>query len=79
MRLTRTLMTVTVLMFAGPALGEEPQPTLSERLCAAYGPGYQAVPGTTTCIKVSGEVQVDVIAGSVRTGPPSPPPGSNGR
>lgn len=28
--------------------------------CDAYGPDYELVPGTTTCIKVGGHVQMDV-------------------
>lgn len=28
--------------------------------CDAYGPDYELVPGTTTCIKVDGHVQMDV-------------------
>ena len=28
--------------------------------CAQYGDGFVQLPGTTTCVKVSGSVQVDV-------------------
>ena len=27
--------------------------------CQAYGPGFQAIPGTTSCVKVFGRVQMD--------------------
>lgn len=40
---------------------------LQEMACAAYGPGYEPVPGTTTCIKVGGHVQVDVYTQSRRS------------
>ena len=30
------------------------------RICEAYGPGYQLVPGTTTCIKIQGMVRMDM-------------------
>jgi hypothetical protein len=39
-------------------------------VCAAYGPGYKQVPGTGLCIKVSGDVEVDV--GTSTGGPQSP-------
>ena len=31
--------------------------------CDQYGPDYELVPGTTTCIKATGHVQVDVYVG----------------
>ena len=33
---------------------------LSAAYCDIYGPGYELVPGTTTCIRVGGHVQMDV-------------------
>ncbi|MCB1498441.1 MAG: porin [Bauldia sp.] len=34
--------------------------------CDRYGPGYEQVPGTTTCIKASGYFSVDVYSRSHR-------------
>jgi hypothetical protein len=33
---------------------------VSASYCDAYGPGYELVPGTETCIRVGGHVQMDV-------------------
>ena len=51
----------------------------SATYCDQYGPDYTLVPGTTTCIKATGHVQVDVYVGPgkrgggrSRTGPKSP-------
>ena len=38
----------------------EAEDQLSASYCDAYGPDYELVPGTTTCIKVGGHVQMDV-------------------
>jgi hypothetical protein len=38
----------------------------SAMYCDQYGPDYTLVPGTTTCIKVGGHVQVDVYVRSGR-------------
>jgi hypothetical protein len=35
----------------------------SAMYCDRYGPGYTLVAGTTTCIKATGHVQVDVYVG----------------
>ena len=45
----------------------EAEDQLSASYCDAYGPDYELVPDTTTCIKVGGHVQMDVyIRGSRR-------------
>ena len=38
----------------------EAEDQLSASYCDAYGPDYELVPGTTTCIRVGGHVQMDV-------------------
>lgn len=35
----------------------------SAMYCDQYGPDYELVPGTSTCIKATGHVQVDVYVG----------------
>jgi hypothetical protein len=42
------------------------------RICEAYGPGYQLVPGTSTCIKIQGMVRMDVQATSGGNAPKPP-------
>lgn len=37
---------------------------LAEMACAAHGPDFKPVPGTATCIKVGGHMQVDVYVRS---------------
>ncbi|MEP0323015.1 hypothetical protein [Bauldia litoralis] len=37
---------------------------LAEMACAAHGPDFKPVPGTSTCIKVGGHMQVDVYVRS---------------
>ena len=57
------------------ALAEEPaddtdedaETRLSEMLCERYGPGYELVPGTMTCINVNGYISVDVYSRSHRS------------
>jgi hypothetical protein len=44
----------------------EEQALRSATYCDQYGPDYTLVPGTTTCIKVGGHVQVDVYMRSGR-------------
>ena len=38
----------------------EAKDRLSAAYCDMYGPDYELVPGTTTCIRVGGHVQMDV-------------------
>ena len=40
------------------------EPDAALRICEAYGPGYQLVPGTGVCVKIDGWVQVDVTVES---------------
>ena len=64
------------LLSAGPAIGAitgaqaadavvvaEPEPVEYVRLCEAYGAGFFYIPGTETCLKVSGYVRYDARGG----------------
>jgi hypothetical protein len=42
----------------------EEQAQRSALYCDQYGPDYELVAGTTTCIKATGHVQVDVYVGT---------------
>ncbi len=47
----------------GDSLGlEKPRPPVVERAtsCRDYGPGFQAVAGTSSCIKVFGAVRTEI-------------------
>jgi hypothetical protein len=39
---------------------DEADARISASYCDAYGPDYELVPGTQTCIRVGGHVQMDV-------------------
>ncbi|ACS51788.1 outer membrane protein, porin [Bartonella grahamii as4aup] len=41
----------------------EPEPVEYIRVCDAYGKGYFYIPGTDTCIRLSGNVRTDFIGG----------------
>src|SRR5579864_6244328 len=51
------------------------------RVCSLYGAGFYYIPGTDTCIKLSGYLRVDVIANSNsdNTGNTSGPGGAKNR
>lgn len=62
---------------AGFASAESPppgNPDNSVNICEAYGPGYRNIPGTDTCLRVGGSVQLDVTysSGSSKPAPDSP-------
>ncbi len=42
----------------------EPEPMEYVRICEAYGVGFYYIPGTETCLKVSGYVRMDIGAGA---------------
>jgi hypothetical protein len=68
----RSILSLTLLI-AGPAFAgaqalaaeppAEPKPDPMARICDAFGPGYQLVPGTTTCIKIGGYVRSSITFG----------------
>jgi hypothetical protein len=60
-------LVILVFVLAGAAVsaraGEapaEPKADPMARICDAFGPGYQLVPGTTTCVKIGGYVRSGV-------------------
>jgi len=51
-------------VFAADAIvAAEPEPVEYVRVCDAYGTGYFYIPGTETCLKVSGYIRFQVDAG----------------
>jgi hypothetical protein len=61
--LLRTALGIVFIVAAGASLAAEwqrPQPNL----CAGYGPGFQALPGTATCVRMSGHVRGEADVGS---------------
>src|SRR3954449_1216442 len=54
-----------LIVFAGTAAATERAPS-GPNLCAAHGSGFAPVPGTDTCVRVSGRVRGEVDAGSKR-------------
>ncbi len=41
----------------------EPEPVEYVRVCDAYGKGYFYIPGTETCMRLSGNVRTDFLGG----------------
>ncbi len=51
-------------VFAADAIvAAEPEPVEYVRVCDAYGTGYFYIPGTETCLKVSGYIRFEVYGG----------------
>ncbi|MDD9333591.1 MAG: porin, partial [Bartonella sp.] len=48
---------------AASTIPAEPEPIEYVRACDAYGAGYFYIPGTETCIRVSGNVRADFTGG----------------
>ncbi|WP_336276580.1 porin [Bartonella sp. CB178] len=48
---------------AAPTVPSEVEPVKYMRACDAYGKGYFYIPGTETCIRLSGNVRSDLTAG----------------
>ncbi|UNE54866.1 porin [Bartonella machadoae] len=48
---------------AAPKAIAEPEPVEYIRVCDAYGKGYFYIPGTETCMRLSGNVRADFIGG----------------
>jgi hypothetical protein len=49
---------------ADAVVAAEPEPMEYVRVCDTYGAGYYYIPGTETCLKVSGYMRYDVGAGA---------------
>lgn len=64
---------------SAPAFADGPPRTLgapdiltrSDPTCSLYGPGYSRVPGSPSCVKVSGYVQTNAVTQSRSTSYPS--------
>ena len=63
----RTLVLAVGVLSAAPALALEPwvAPEVA-RACPQYGPGFIQLPGTTTCVRISGRVRADYDVGHRR-------------
>ncbi len=56
-------------VFAADAIvAADPEPVEYVRVCDAYGTGYFYIPGTETCLKISGYVRVQVDGGPDESG-----------
>lgn len=64
--LLRASLAGLLIAFAGTAAAAERAPSWPNP-CAAHGAGFAPVPGTDTCVRVSGRVRGDVDAGSKRS------------
>ena len=63
--LLRASLAGLLIAFAGTAAAAERAPSRPNP-CAAHGAGFAPVPGTDTCVRVSGRVRGEVDAGSKR-------------
>ncbi|GGA93310.1 porin [Brucella endophytica] len=57
------LVAVSGAQAADAVVAAEPEPVEYVRVCDAYGKGYFYIPGTETCLRLSGYVRVDVKGG----------------
>ncbi|MDA4844754.1 porin [Hoeflea poritis] len=73
MHLKSLLFATAAVVVASPALSAdaivtaEPEPVEYVRVCDAFGEGYFYIPGSETCLKLSGEVRLRVIAAGEKT------------
>lgn len=72
------LLTVALALPGVPALAASgtPAPTEAPRpdpMCASYGKDFVRVAGSSTCIRVSGQVQADTYVGSFQGSDPLAP------
>ncbi|MBZ9603093.1 porin [Phyllobacterium chamaecytisi] len=58
-----TIVAVTGARAADAVVVAEPEPVEYVRVCDAYGAGFFYIPGTETCLKVSGYVRYDAKGG----------------
>ncbi len=64
--LFRASLAGLLIALAGTAAAAERSPSRPNP-CAAHGTGFAPVPGTDTCVRVSGRVRGEVEAGSKRS------------
>jgi hypothetical protein len=57
------LVAVSGARAADAVVVAEPEPMEYVRVCDVYGSGFYYIPGTETCLKVSGYVRIDLRAG----------------
>ena len=55
---------VTNARAADAVVTAEPEPMEYVRICDTYGVGFYYIPGTETCLKLSGYLRYDVGAGA---------------
>ena len=58
------LAAVSSARAADAVVATEPEPMEYVRVCDTYGVGFYYIPGTETCLKVSGYVRMDIGAGA---------------
>ncbi|PSH67933.1 porin [Phyllobacterium brassicacearum] len=59
------LVAVTGARAADAVVVAEPEPVEYVKVCDAYGAGFYYIPGTDTCLKISGYVRADVKGGDL--------------
>jgi hypothetical protein len=59
------LVAVTGARAADAVVVAEPEPVEYVKVCDAYGAGFFYIPGTETCLKISGYVRADVAGGEL--------------
>ena len=57
------LVAVSGARAADAVVVAEPEPVEYVRVCDVYGAGFYYIPGTETCLKVSGYIRYDIGAG----------------
>lgn len=62
------LTSVSFAQAADAVMAPEPEPVEYVRVCDAYGAGFFYIPGTETCLKISGYVWYQLGAGSYELG-----------
>jgi hypothetical protein len=60
---TAALAAISSAQAADAIVAAEPEPVEYVRVCDAYGSGYFYIPGTETCLKISGYIRFQVNAG----------------
>jgi len=62
------LVAVSGARAADAVMAPEPEPVEYVRVCDAYGAGFFYIPGTETCLKISGYVWYQIATGSYEAG-----------
>ncbi|MDP3899349.1 MAG: porin, partial [Mesorhizobium sp.] len=62
------LVAVTGARAADAVMAPEPEPVEYVRICDAYGAGFFYIPGTETCLKISGYVWYQIAANGYTPG-----------